>query len=193
MNTPFGSEVQVCGEYEFSLEGTSLHWTRLLIKKYKFAVNTTFVWTVQIWDEYDFCLKGPSLQSTRLLIKKYKFAMNTIFLWKVLVCSEYDFSLKGTSLQWIRILIQKYKFAVNTTFVWKVKVCSTHCNIWVRLSRLHTGSEFLFFNDVCFQWPVFYAADGFNHHPIVREAPLLNAVTNPVAEVDDKPCAEDKD
>ena len=77
MNTPFGWEVQVCGEYDFSLKGTSLQWIRLLIKKYNFAVNTTFVWTVQIWDEYDFCLKGKSFE--------YDFCLNGTSY------SEYDF------------------------------------------------------------------------------------------------------
>ena len=115
-------EVQVCGEYDFSLKRTGLQWIRLFFERYKFAVNTTFLWKVQVCSEfdfaelrkfeYDFSLKGTSLQCLqwiRLLLKKVQFV------------SEYTFSLRSTGLLWIRLFFEREKFAVNTTFVWTVK------------------------------------------------------------------------
>ena len=94
MNAPFGWEVKVCGEYDFSLKGTSLQWIRLLIKKYKFAVNTTFMWKVQVCSEYDFYVKGTSLKWIRLFFERYKFAVNTTFV------------KKGTIFHWMRLLVE---------------------------------------------------------------------------------------
>ena len=124
----FLSKVNVCSEYAFWLKSTSLQWIRLLIKKYRFAMNTNFGGKVQVCSAYDFCLKSNdcneyefclSVQWIRLLFKKCRFAKNF-----------------GTSLQWIRLLVKRYKFAVNTPFGWEVQVCSEY-DFWLKSTGLN--------------------------------------------------------
>ena len=83
----------------------SLQWIRLFFEKvqvcseYNFSVNTPFLWKVQVCSEYDFSLKGTSLQWIRLFFERYKFAVNTTFVWKVQFSVNTTFRLcKG--LQW---------------------------------------------------------------------------------------------
>ena len=156
MNTTFLWKVQVCSEYDFWLKRYNFQWIRLLVERYKFAVNTTF-------DS-----KGISLQWMRLLFERYKFAVNTTFVnctdfsdeydfwngtslqwirlfkvlqWIRLFFERYKFAVdttfvkKGTSFQWIRLFVEKYKFAVNTTFLWTVQV-------WDEYDFCLKGTEF---------------------------------------------------